>query len=710
MSKKNTVKRGVATVLGVALLVGGSGCTFLQSDVDKDYKQTVATVNIAKSEGKDELIKAHANDLDKLITNGYLNDEIYKIDLYSAFMTTGYNYVQSYGYSYEDTFKLLMDSLVNTKLVAQYAVAYYLGENETLTVADCESYVAEKLKSNKNKDAEDALKQVYTIQYFLTEKDTELDDYNYAVYQFKKSINDALDSSEQTYIVSDEEHDHGEARIKPTNATVEKEEYYPKKDNGELDYDVYTGRNPLDSCGDYEKVEGSTVTTRQKAYNAFLANLQASNLIQKGEDTSKFTEISYYYEQLLSTLTQALLGKYGDDLTEEAIEVVGEKAIADKYQSIYNSQERKYKGSNTDFETALGSISDDSFILYGKKGFGFVYNILLPFSASQQQAYSAAKNKNLSQDELFVARRDILKGVQAKDLRDTWFDKHEHATSAYEVTEGYFNEGVYEANKGEKTYLFFKDNGKDGKYEALTQYAGQYPYNGKVTIDEDGEYEFEANEMDIDGFIEEMNAYINATVGKEVAKGEKVETYNATKYTTNGVVDYKNFVYYEGKVDLENKSAKDFFNPEADQYKALSAVNELMFAYSTDTGCLNTYMGYAVNPYKTSFVSEFEYAAQMVVEKGVGSYAVCATDYGWHIVYTSFVYDMEDGNVYGGYNAEEKDVEGTFSNLFFESLKSTIASDYMTNKQNNILNACNNDKSVKLYESRYKDFFELDNN
>ena len=136
-----------------------------------------------------------------------------------------------------------------------------------------------------------------------------------------------------------------------------------------------------------------------------------------------------------------------------------------------------------------------------------------------------------------------------------------------------------------------------------------------------------------------------------------------------------------------------------------------MFAYSTDPGCLNTYYGYSVSPYGTNFVKEFEYAAQEAVKGGVGTYVVCATDYGWHIVYASYVFSA-DGEVYGGYNhteaVGENKVEGSFSNLFYEALKSTATSSYSTEIQNSVLNRYNNDESVKLYKSRYQDLLDLE--
>ena len=138
-----------------------------------------------------------------------------------------------------------------------------------------------------------------------------------------------------------------------------------------------------------------------------------------------------------------------------------------------------------------------------------------------------------------------------------------------------------------------------------------------------------------------------------------------------------------------------------------------MFAYSTDTGCLNTYMGYSVSPYGTNFVKEFEKAAQDVVKAGVGSYAVCLTDYGWHIVYCSFSFNANymgaDNNVYGAYNHTEAvgdaKVEGSFSQLFYEYVKSSAYSNYTTEAQNKALKKYDNEKSVVRHEDRYKDLY-----
>ena len=728
MNKKHTLKKTAALLLGIALTVGSTGCNFLVTDNEKDLAQVVATVNVANSLAKvgDEYSE-YADDVNALIDKGGLSTDISKRDLIAYFMSVGYTYVQSYGYSYEDTFNMLMDTLVSRKLMTQYAVAYYLKNG--LTAQDCLNYVESETQKAEGVEQKllKAHPEVLTMKYFLTNggKTTveDMKDYNLAVYSLMQSLNSSLDSMESSYIVAEEEeHDHGEARTTPTGVGTEMEDYYPMTADGKVDYDIYTGRNPLDTCGAYEKVEGSTTASRQKAYNAFLVNLQSYSLIGKDENTANVTQLDYYYAELASMLGQSLINKYFNDLQEEAANSLTGDYVATKYAEILDAQANAYQDVSA-FETAIGGVGDDSFVLYGAKNFGFVYNILIPFSTSQSQEYSAVKKKGLTQDEVYAARKKILDNVVAKDLRDTWFSAHDHANYSYEATA----DDVYYVNsamKDQTAYLFFEDNvGETKQYEALKQYAGQYPYNGVVTKD-DHDFEFKPNKLKIGDFIEEMKAYINFVSGCEVT-GEELPAYNAKTYYAEvdgkidySRVDYSKFSSYAGKVVLQDTAASDFFNPESDQYKALSAVNELMFAYSTDPGCLNTYMGYTVSPYTTSYVKEFEYAAQLAImgdkdlgiDGGVGTYVVCATDYGWHVIYCSFAYGAEDGEVYSYNHAEavgETMVKGSFSNLFYESLKTTTATTLTNEIQSNVLNKHNNDNSVTLFKSRYKDLLSM---
>ena len=132
MKKKNTVKKAAALFLSLGLALGGTGCAFVTTDTDADIQQTVAKVNIVKYLENDGEYGTFASQLSEIITKGNLETEILKSDLISMFLSVGYNYVQSYGYSYKDTFNLLMDSLVSRKIMAQYAMAYYMEKDERL--------------------------------------------------------------------------------------------------------------------------------------------------------------------------------------------------------------------------------------------------------------------------------------------------------------------------------------------------------------------------------------------------------------------------------------------------------------------------------------------------------------------------------------------------------------------------------------------------
>ncbi len=716
MKGQNKAKKTVALVLGLALAIGGVGCgNFVLTDNEKDLAQTVATVNISESlKAENSGYQAVADDVKGIVET--LTNDISKRDLVASFLSTGYQYVESYGYSYEDTFNMLMEGLVSREIMIQYAIAYYLKTNTALSKASCETFVNEELAkaTDKEKELYKANPEVLTLKYFLTDGGKDMEEYDRTVYNLKKSLNDSLDSLEQTYITetTEEEHDHEEARTLPTGVGTEKEDYYDTTGT----YNVYTGRNTLDACGDYEKQEGSTTNTRQRAYNAFLSNLERYNMVStsgKLEDTSDVLHLNYYYVELSSLLGQALINKYFETLEENVAAELTEARVQGKYEELYNKQKESYATKPADFDTAMGGVSDTSFILYGLKDYGYVYNILLPFSTEQEVEYTTAKNnKTNSQDDLYNARKNILTKVSAEDLRGSWISAHDHANYSFEK---------------EGSYYFFEDSissATSTKYEKLKQYAGTYAYNGTVDKTDADEWKATPKKVkDVDEFISIFEKHIKDVSGLTASKitdaNVWTSSYNDTKYTNDkDEVQYEKFTYYMGQVEgLKDANPADYFYKDSALYKTISAVNELTFAYSTDPGSLNTYFGYAVSPLGTNFVKEFEYAAQEVVKQGAGTYAVCATDYGWHILFASYVF--KGGNVFDkdgneatldGYVHQDavgdNKKEGNFSNLFYESLKTTAVQNAATEIQNNVLNKYKKN-SVSLFESRYKDLLEL---
>ena len=385
MNNKHTFKKAAALFLGLALTVGATGCSFITTDNQADLEQKVASVNISAK--LEEQYKDVAGDVKDVIN--LMSQDILKRDLISYYLSTGYQYVEQYGYSYEDTFNMLLDGLVSREIMIQKAVAYYLNKFENVNYAELENFIAEELDAITDTKVkallqEESHKEVLVLKYFLSIEDEGQTAYNKAIYTLKKSLNDSLDSLETSYITAEsEEHDHEEARTLPTGVDTEKEDYIPEN------YEIYTGRNAAGACGEYKVVEGSTVTSRQKAYNAFLTNLQAYNLInvdkKKGEveDTRDITKLHYYYVELASILGQSLINKYFESLENDVSDKMDATYMQAKYEEVLAQQAHDYANDDAAFATALDSASQDSFLLYGLKDYGFVSSILIPFSTAQ---------------------------------------------------------------------------------------------------------------------------------------------------------------------------------------------------------------------------------------------------------------------------------------------------------------------------------------
>lgn len=712
MKNRNTFRKIAVICLSVAFTLSAAACGegLITTNSEKDMAQVIGTVNIADHDD----FKGNGQYAEYADVIGSINQNILKRDLVAYFLNAGSTYISSYGYTYEQTFNTLMDNLTSRKIMVQYAMAYYFDKHpDTYSVSGYNAYIESergKVTDETEKKLYAAHPEIFTLKYFLTEggktsaEDTA--DYDRAVYGLKKMINNSLDSAEKTYIKEeedDEDDSSAESRTTPTGVGTETEDYY------DTDYEVYTGRNAASACGSYKRLDGSTQKTRQRAYNDFLANLSRNGLLGD-EDTTDFTKVDYYFVELASQMEQALITKYTDDLGEEANAKLTEAYVTDQYNALLESQKNIYSADQSAFETQIGNVSDDSFVVYSpKEGFGFVYNILLPFSKTQTQLLSTYTNdKGLEKREFYQKRAELLENVKGKDLRAAWFSKDEDSNYAYEA-----EAGDYYGNAS--NYLFFENNltksdGDNARYEKLGQYYGEYAYNGSVTKDEDGKYTCKPNEITIDGFLGEMEGYLK--YAGLTASGSKKSAYvtEADKYTVDnkGKFDYSQFVYYEGKVTLNDTATSDYFVKGKDAYTAVSVINELTFAYSTDTGLFNKYMGYTVSPYKTSYMAEFEYAAQYAIKKGVGTYVVCPTDYGWHVIYVSFVYDKV-GEVYN-FDWEQIDEEGSFSNLYYESLKSSNADTYTNLIQTQILGEYKKDECVTLHKNRYKDLLSLDKN
>ncbi len=743
------MKKILAIILAtVMMLCCFSACDLLATDSEKDMAQSVAEVDISKSEDfQGEGVYSAYKDVIQPMT-------ITKRELVAYFVNAGYNYI-SQGMTYEDTFEILINSMVNYKIVLQYAMVYFFEESKATSSEYNGVYSVDEYKTFVgNATGEDLT--LKTLEYFLNKdvdktthkvgaEDITFTRYDKAVFNLKKSINSAIDSQEATYIATAKEETSNEEttedRVVPTGVNTANADYY------DPDYEVYTGLNKLSECGSYERVTGSTLDSRKKAYNAFLNMLSGNYLISKDElakahstaENEGLTSLNYYKSELISQLQSVLSEKLSESFETKAAAAIDAEYLNERYTERFNGQKGAYDAAASKFEEDFANISDSSFVLYAPGGtaaedstkYGFVYNILLPFSTTQNAEFSIHKNNtNLTKEQLFAERAKILDEVQGKDQRETWFNG---ATdySFYSETLAYPNGG--------SNYLFFEDSltksaGENAQYEPLRKYYGYYPYNGTVEYNaEKKEYKLTPKKLNITNFLTEMEGYMNWALEQKGysnrAAAVSTVDYNSNTYTANqsymngdllnqdGSVDYSKFVYYVGQVGGLNVNANNLQVDDNAAYTAMSAFNELQFAYSTDPGALSTYLGYTTQRFTTEYVGEFEYAAKLAISMGAGAYTVCPSDYGWHIIYCTYAF--EEGSVYGdidwtdyvanGLIDEDLLTENSFEYFFYQSIKDSLLTSYQNVLENKIANVYNTDACVTIHEERYSDYTKLEN-
>lgn len=709
-----------AVAVAITMTATFTGCVTIN---EKDMKQTIATVDITKSQDLGDLAK---------YSSAITEDVIVKRQLVAAFINAGSSYISA-GYSYADTFNLLVESLIANSAVTQYTILYVLKEKSEAGEVTLEEY-------NK-KDTEAA-----KLEYLLGGENSE--GVKTAKYQLYSSLNSLLDSYEKDYLTDDDEYTGTDTRTTPGNVDTQKEDYLPLKEDGTLDYYVYTGYGDylLEDAGVYEPQDGTNKNTRRKAYSTFVSYLKSNYLLtSEDKDTTDILSLTYVQDEYVSQLQQSVIEEFSDmynEAQQKIIDGTDENGvytfIKDKYDGVdglYTEQSKTYSTTST-FETALNNLSDTSFVLYapdttkdteeinGTYGtYGYVYNILLPFSTAQQtrlnEIQSSLEADIITDNDYYADRNELLKSIVTTDQRSAWFNgKTDYSFNAKEAELDYYGK-----DSG-RDYLFFENNlTKPDEYETLTNYIGLYSYNGSVSKNTDGSYKLIANKLNIDDMLGEFESYLEYVLG-----GDKVEIhagdtlsgsttdfigYYATKdFTKDGddkEIDYSKFVYATGKVSLENTDKDDMYVETSDRYKAMAAVNELQFAYTTDTAILSQYLGYSISAYETSYIKEFEYAAQQALRMGTGAFKVCAGDYGWHLIYVVDAFSFEGGEVYTPVWTKERiETEGTFENKFYEWIKESTLSDEVSSKRSEIIQTYSNDTTVTKYENAYKDLLEIE--
>ncbi|MGN0806337.1 MAG: hypothetical protein ACI4MC_04795 [Candidatus Coproplasma sp.] len=721
--KKLKSKLIAIAAVAVSITMGSSltGCVTLN---ERDIKQTVSTVDISASSDFTAEFGDYADTVE--------SETVTKMDLIVAYLNTGYSYTQQ-GYTYEQVFDMLSDALVENAVVTQYATTYVLRSKAESGEITLDTYLLQETEKDK-------------YEYLLGGEESE--GVKKAKYSLNYSLNSVLDSYEKSYVNSSDEDSYTgtDSRTTPTGVDTFKEDYVP------ADYGVYTGYTGYllaDAGSDYEPIEGTNRTTRRKAYSAFINYLKNNYLISSNEtDNTKIDNLSYVQDMYVSQLKQQIISEFSDLFEEEREKVITTVEggvytyVQGRYQKIYDEQAASYDETSS-FETAMDNMSDTSFVLYspstkedtdeidGTFGtYGYVYNILLPYSDKQSDKltelqYYRDNNSGVTDSDYFADRNKLLQNIETYDQRSAWFNGvTDYSFNVKEYNEKNADNAIeyFDGGNADRTYLFFENNlTKTDKYEALEKYDGRYSYNGTVKKNTDGSYTLIPNKLDIDGMLDEFVSYVNYVLGGDKAsysygdvlggtatKDDYYATTDFTKADDKDEIDYSKLVYATGMVTLSDVSDGNMFVKDGERYKALSAVNELQYAYTTDTGILSRYIGYSVSAYSTSYIQEFEYAAQQALRMGVGAFKVCAGDYGWHIIYVTDTFSYEGGATFTPvFSQENVETEGTFENRFYEWIKQSDLTNEATLKRSEIVRNFVNDDTVKTDKSVYKDLSEL---
>ena len=529
-------------IMGLACL---SGCRLITTDSDKDMQQVVAKVSIE---------------------NG-VEDKIYKQDLIVAYLNYGYTYVQSYGYSLEKTFNLILDGIIKDRILVQNAMKELSSEYHT-SGAD-----------------------VYNVEKYLDS--TEIVEAKYLamsgiVGMVESFLENVTQHEGHSHEVSYKDTIPGEIRTAPKNATVKEDEL---SDPEKSEYVQKFENQGITSANAIDEKEGHDVAECREAFNRAVNVLKINNLLGAGYNGKDLTTSDYYKTIVKQYYESALITKYRNGMMAEERAKVD---FADLEQEYQNMLEEQSAWNNEEFVTALGSSSISKPVLFGANGtYGYVYNILLGVSDIQNTKIKAI-DANLSNAEKELKRREILSGTTVVDLRDTW------------ITAGYSFDADAKVFTGD--YTFAKDGANSLKFQGEVRLA-----DGAT----EGKEEFSATStvMDLDEFVAMMEEYV----------------YGQATLDRNGVENTGS--YYGG--------AK--FDGEVVEYKA--KMQELLFAFSTDSGSLNNENGYLIKPpvdgaNSEEYVKTFADAGRKLLDMGGKSYLIVASDYGYHVMFFSEVYSV----------------------------------------------------------------------
>lgn len=334
---------------------------------------------------------------------------------------------------------------------------------------------------------------------------------------------------------------------------------------------------------------------RRTAYLKAVKILDENELLGDEFKNDDLTTSVYYKDTLKNNEETILVTNYEKCIKDEARSKVTFRNLKDNYAEMYESQKKSYDASATEYASALSSATAENPVVYTPySGYGYVYNLLL--GADDNQAMQISELKG-SETEKANRRKNILSGTKVKDLRATW------------ILSGY----DFEYDETKKTGVFTGDC-------SFTDKADSLPFQGEITRvkeadkdkDQKAEYRIDSiKEFGLDEFIGMMEEYV----------------YGESKSNDS---DVDSDINWYRKVTVSAGSVANYNDK----------INNLLFAFSTDGGSLNTFKGYSVTTKPElagteTYVKEFADGARVLLGMGGNSYIMVATEYGYHVMFYS---------------------------------------------------------------------------
>ncbi len=436
---------------------------------------------------------------------------------------------------------------------------------------------------------------------YLSNVDTadDVSDINQAKYTVYNAINSMLDS----FATEGDSTKVGESSIQASRATPT---------GAAVDTEV-TKDEKLEVLADGFDIGPDA--KRREAFNKFINFLKINNLLGNDYKNNDITTTAYYKENLQNAKEAIVLEKFEEAYKKQALEELNLNFDEDT-NNLENFDDAKVlfedkkqdqmDMTNEEFVTALKEATAQSPVLYGAYGtYGYVYNLLLGIDDVQTSLIGKI-DASKSDSEKALERADILATTRIKDLRASWVEAN------------------YEYDEATKKF--------GGDY-TFTSVDNSLPFQGDVEVlkaktdDEDAEYRATAPYIGLDQFIRSMNNYMKTGTFADTAETLTVDS-----------------VYNTATLAGSVKASGTYSDVE--EYK--EKINELLFAFSTDDGSLNTYKGYVIQPEvdaqkSEEYVATFAEAGRLLLSVGGQRYVIVASDYGYHVMFFSEVFNAGTG-------------------------------------------------------------------